>query len=266
MNFKNIRIVFLFAVIMSAVFLYPRNPNENQIVGRMASSIDNVKFYGFDTNITFRNSGYRADRYLDIIMTINGVGRIDIKNKIAKLAADVNISSNDFGSKPYSEKRMEMYIVNDTIYTIPFGAWVKNNVQPSRNIWSNQTQIKQQLDIVKNAELNITGEDAINGVMAYHIDVKPDKKKIIEYIFKNSGAVSEVNYEHIENLTGAISTIKMDLWISKNEYLPLRSVVYIETRINNITSDMMVVTNFYDYNKESRIELPDLSNAVDIRG
>ena len=265
MDVKYILMVFLLGIVMFVVFLYTENPSEDQIMSRMASSVDDVSFYGFDINITLKNTGYRADRYLDIKMIINGIGRVDIKNKIAKFTTDVDVSSNDLKSRSYSEKGIDVYVVNDTIYTLPFGMWIKNKVQPESNLWNNQTHIRQQVDIMKNSKIKLIGGELINGVMTYHLDIEPDRNTLVEYVLKSGGTVSELNYERIGNLTNIITALNMDLWVSKIDYLPVKSVVYIETYTNNITADMTVVTDFYDYNKKSGIELPDLSNAVEIR-
>lgn len=145
------------------------------------------------------------------------------------------------------------YVINDTMYVELQGNWRSRNIS-ERNIWSND-RLNRQKRILENAEVELQGNETINGVETYVIKVEPDRQQLINVLENQPGQLpgSSVDPNDIESVT-------YRFYITHDTKLPKRVELDMTIESRGITVDETVVITVDDYNTETDIQLPEEAN------
>lgn len=186
-------------------------------------------------------------------------GKIDRSNR--KLGMKGNIESEMMGMKmdmPY-----ESYIVDDTIYTKSMDMWMKMDIY--EDIWTEQDQIAQIVELVESGEIERQPDQEIGGVGFYVVTVNPDINKLVELALQGQ----EEALETVENLEESIKEYSSTLWINKDTWVVEKSktdmLMKIETEEESIEMSTSLLVRIDDINQPIDIDLPDAaSEAIDM--
>lgn len=244
--------------------------NAEAIRDKTIEALDKVESYKFDVNTYMKTSGFMDGELKSTIMRTATYGETDLKNK--RMHSTMTMSATDLNNTN-SSVRIEMYLIDDVMYmlmNVP-GApenWVKQNLDSSVKVWEMQNQVEQQIEVMSGAEVRLLGEDSLNGVDCYVIEVKPDLRNLLAYVLKKQEPESKmaaIEDERMDELMRRIEYMQIKEWVSKDEYLPMKSVVEMRTNVENVTTEMTITINTYDFNRQLDLALPEAAaNANEI--
>lgn len=206
---------------------------------KFLESSNSMKSYSFDSITTAESSGMK----FDIPMS----GKVDIPNKKAYISTEM------LGMKT------EMYMINDTVYMKNMEIWTKISEKAEfEDKWKQSNQYNANIELLRDAKAEITGEEDIRGEKCYVLKVTPDVKKFFRQIMSQSGEVNEKELEEVEK---SITEMSVKFWISeKTRYIAKTDMLMkmnIDVTGTKMDVNMRMVMNIYDYNKPMAIEPPE---------
>jgi len=196
-------------------------------------------------------------------------GSMNIKETEIALTMDANMDVPETGKQTMST---EMYIVDGWMYIkveapVVGEQWIKSKLDS--NMWAQQNQLAQQIELLKNAiEINSAGNETINGISCYVLEVNPNMATLMDFISSQMGQEAGVDLPENTDLSKMFKSITVKEWISRDSYLPvkvdMKMVLEISAEdlgettedIDKMTMDMSMVIEYFDYNKPVLIVLP----------
>ncbi len=207
-----------------------------------------------ETNETLRN------------MTIEtrsvGDGVLNVTSRTMKMNMTTITNSEEAG-KIVSD--IEMYMVNDTLYTNIDGNWTRMP-EMHEEMWD-QSQAIIQVELLNASEIELIGSDEVDGEDAYKVKVIPDMETYTAIVNQQMGSIPLSTLNITEVLEG--SEMNWTICISKESHLPLKNQFEL-----TLTADIMDLsvggvgeieigiksnsTGFYSrYNEPVDIEVPE---------
>lgn len=174
-------------------------------------------------------------------------GDVDGRNRKMHVTAEV-VSGNSTSSS-------EQYIIGGKQYVkIPMFGWIMN--ETGEEFWDEKTYSKLQPN---SSGMNpvLVGEEAINGVDCYVLDLNMSSLEAFEAVMQQSGSAEGIR---------EIKAARMREWIAKDSFLLMRS----ETKADIVGTGMEAYINttidFSGYDKAMSIQLPaEAEKALDIK-
>ena len=174
----------------------------------------------------------------------------------------------------------EVYVVGQWAYasTSVTGSskmWIKTQLTPE--YWQSQNQLQAQTEFLRSA-VTVTklGNETIDGVECYVLDIKPDLAAITEYMKTHTSSGTGFDYSNVD-FAKVFKTYDVKEWVAKDTYLLKKSEMNIEmgfseqdmvpssTGSTNMTMLMKATVNYYGYNEPVTITLPpDAAGAKEI--
>lgn len=206
---------------------------------KVLESSKEVKSYAFDGLMSVESQGMK----FDVPMS----GKVDTQNKKSY------ISTKMMGID------MEVYVLGNTAYTKSMGAWMKvTEKSGTEGQWKQSNQYEGNLELFKDAKVEITGEEDVKGEKCYSLKITPDTKKAIERMMQQSGEVSE---EQIKMFGESVKEMVVKFWVSKKTYYVMKSEITmklsVESQGQKMDMNMSMIMNMYDYNKPVEIQIPE---------
>jgi hypothetical protein len=201
-------------------------------------------------------------------MVGDGTGVIDMANKEMQMTMNMTVDIPEQGEQ---EMATEVYLVGGWIYTsvdIPeIGEqWMK--MEFSEEIWQQQSQIEQQIELLKTAvEVKYSGSEAVNGTDCYVFEVVPSMEALGELLSQQAPGMGGMDFGQL-NLADLIKEMSVKEWIARDSYRVMKTEVDMrmevrpadvdatEADFEKMTMDMNIVQRLYDYNQPVSITLP----------
>ncbi|MCK4492309.1 MAG: hypothetical protein KAU03_06770 [Candidatus Altiarchaeales archaeon] len=221
-------------VILSGEYITPGQGalSAEQVRDRVVDASDSVSSYRFRMDLIWKRKT-EGDA-----LEVESNGSVDLQSKRMHILEDDG------------NRIQEIYLINDTLYTSMFGEWMKEVVPGGQHIVvypNGQYVIRYQTEMIKNADVELTGEEKVDGVDCYVLSVSPDMVKAL------SLDALGLREDEVRDVLNGIESVTLTDWVSKDDCLIRKSrmkVVEVDGRWTDTT------TVFYEYNKHPDIELP----------
>jgi len=228
-----------------------------QIRDKSIDAMQTVKSYAFDIDmdITAKMKGKTTWMGIsEMNFRTSGSGKVDMNQR--KMYSKMAVDFLDM------KMEIEQYVIGNMQYMeMPMFGWVKN--ETTEEIWS-QEYVHMESEIMRNSPVVLVGTEMLNDKECYVLDINPRIDDILKLISKQY--LSASSSTDIEETKKSLKSLKMREWIDKNTFLVSRIVIDMETEDENMTMNMSITMDMYDYNKPMSIELPDeAKNAKDIK-
>ncbi len=157
---------------------------------------------------------------VDIGMSMSS--KFDSKNKKSYTAAAVSMGG--------IEQTTESYIIGNMSYSKmsnPYGGddlWVKTAA--GYDMWGLDNISADEMITLVGGE--VIGSEVVNGKETYKVSVTPKVDKIVDYILRgqdlsSAGVTGAQMDEIIGQLTNAIKSVDIKVWVLKDSYLPIKA-------------------------------------------
>lgn len=206
-------------------------------------------------------------------MTISGVGSgvVDSANQTMHMTMDMVTTVPGEGE---IEMPVEYYLVDGWMYMsvqVPEQGeqWMK--FQMPEGMWEQQSQVQQQIDMLRDAEeVNYLGSEEVGGVACHVVEIVPDMESLQEMIAQLQGQMGGL--EGID--LSAMDLSQMMKSMSMTQYIAEDSLLFIKTEqrivieiipeqlgiaegeFERITEEVSTTMVFRDYDEPATIQLP----------
>jgi hypothetical protein len=238
-------------------------PSAQEVIDGVIEAQDDIRTYEFEMDMTLEISS--AALINDFIMTESFSGALDLNKR--EMRMDSTINSPD-------EMREVMYLIDDMIYEMeefsseefwhpPYEASEEDWGQMSGYI-VHESQINQQLEFLKTAQVDIIGTDRVKGVNCYVLQLMPDLNQLWSFVIQNPVVeymwyLQETPTEAI--LQGIFSNISVRQWVAKDTYFLTKAEIYMTLdwteEEGEVTWPMTINLLVYNHNQPLNIVVPD---------
>ncbi len=269
-------------------------PSAEEIINRAISALDDLETYQFDAEMTMEMTIEAEGETGRFTAGAECSGAMDVTN--SEMMIDMNIDmagTGEFGEDMNITARMEMYLVDDTMYAkidMPFplngglgSGWVKFKIpEDLREQITTSNQMESLTEMLELVEFEVTGTQKIDGAACYVLEFTPDPDALWELIVRQIQQTVEeepedTELEFLRNMLDTIADgISVKLWISKDTYFLTRVEYDIALDIapedlgmpeeeGKVTADMAMSFDIYEINEPVSIELPpEAEDAVEM--
>jgi hypothetical protein len=214
--------------------------------------------YSYSTAFNAVASGYVKGAKIEFKSSMEGSGVIDLKKRFMYTPVSVKVDGSSDQNPIKIRSNMEMYVVNNTLYTKFGEGWIKQEL--NEDTWK-RTQLNGQTSVVKNASVKLSIIEDYKGKSAYVLEYKPGKKELTDYLVGVTGNAPLVN---VDLANPVIMDYNITEWISTESYLPLKTLNKFTIVSGGISTNISILTEYYDYGKVINEKLPEgFSNAVE---
>jgi hypothetical protein len=236
-----------------------------------STTIDTASFEIY-TEFTVAVIGGRQPGIVTVAQDTTGY----VNNVSREMEFTMNIAT-DIPGTDKGNTSLEMYFVDKWAYMKtdipPLGEqWIK--MELSDELWAEQSQLAQQAEFLKTAAgITLAGNDSVNGVDCYILDIIPDMEMLAHWVLSQSDPQQSGIEISEQDFAGRIKTVSQKEWVAKDSFLPMREDfdVYIEllpedfsnpvSGLEKTTMDISTQVLYFDYGKIVPVELPP--EAVD---
>ncbi|MFC1801289.1 DUF6612 family protein [Nanoarchaeota archaeon] len=235
-----------------------------EIQNKMVEANSNVDTYTVDMDMKLDMTMELFGSEMEIGTDMDATGAVDRPNKAMFLEGIMNLEM--WGMK--EEMDMEIYIIDDYLYTQSMGYWSKEEL--TEDIWSEQDQIEQAIELINSGTIErLDDEDNY-----YVIKVDPDLQVLAEQVLQQQDQ-SDFFSEDMD-FEDMIKEYTAVIWINKDSFVIEKSLISVkmvmtpensgETELEgNLGMDMTVRVEISNINQEVDITLPKAAkDAVDM--
>jgi len=263
-------VVLSLALALSFTFVgcggLPQEEIDQIIASATTSQFDTVSFamhMPMEVSVTSGSATASMSVTLDIT---NGV--MDVANEEIYYETDMLMDVPLTGEQ---EVAGDVYIVDGWMYTRTdfFGLgeqWVK--MEANEETWQQQDPLSGQLEFLAAAvEVNYLRTETVNGVECYLFEVVPDMEALGELLTEETAGMGMMDFSQFD-LAEFYTDLSVIEWIAIDSSLLMRVEIHLalemsaseaglgEGEVGSMTTEVLMVVNFYDYNEPVSIELP----------
>jgi hypothetical protein len=193
-------------------------------------------------------------------MVMGITGDIDLHTKSMYMNETLTMSMAIAGSPENDNMNTQMYILNNSIYigtNMMSGnmTWYKTSLTDT--IWTHeQSALLQYKDLLKDAvQINVVGEENVNGVDCWKVDVRPDMQKILNW-YQTTLAGDSGNLSSGMDLSKLFKNVKITEWIAKDTFYPIKVDMTMSMDIEGVVANVQMTTSQSNFNQPVTITLP----------
>jgi hypothetical protein len=248
-------------------------------IDRIVTNVTTAKYdtVKLDMDISMAMTLEGGDEPGEIAMVGDGTGVIDMASEEMHMAMNMSMDIPELGEQ---EMGTEVYLVGEWMYTsvnvLEMGEqWIKMKL--SEEIWQQQSQIKQQIELLKTAvTVDYLGSEVVNGTDCYVFEVVPTVEALGELLSQQAYGMGGMDLGQL-NLADLFKEMSIKYFIAKDSYQVTKAEVAAvmemrpadvgatEADFEKMTIDMNTGTRFYDYNQPVSIDLPEAAlDAVEM--
>ena len=206
-----------------------------------------------------------------------GTGVTDSPNRQMHMVMNMTITA---AGEDAIDMPVEYFLVDGWMYinmTVPGEGeqWLK--MQMPDDMWEEQNQAQQQIDMLRTAEeVNFLGFEEVNGVDCYVVEVVPDLATLQQMMSEMQGQLSQFGDIDLSamDLGQMLKQVSVTQYVAMDSYLFMRTDQHMvmevtpeamglpEGEFDRITEDVTTVMVFRDYNEPVTIQLPQAALAA----
>jgi hypothetical protein len=206
-----------------------------------------VSSYFYTMAVSTRTEGFIGNSTVNISSSTVGNVSIDIDRRLMYSPVSIHVRGSSEGEPISIESTVEMYVLNNTLYTLSEGMWAKQALE--EDAWGN-TQLEQEEKVVEGADVRLAGVETVRGEEAYVLEFRPDVNAIMEYSVDVAGDMPSLEDED------RIEDYGIKEWVSTESLLPQKSVTEFTMVSGDVKTLMKITVEYYDYNKPLILDLP----------
>ena len=250
-----------------------------EVVAKVMAAQQDIKTAEYDMDMVMDMTVEAEGESFTMDMVMSMDYAIDIEER--ELQADITMDVEMVGEEGLGIG-MEMYVVDDTMYMMMeypgMGEmWMKSEMPAE--MWTQMNQIEPQLELLKTADVKISGSEKVNGVDCYVVELTElDIEQLWELAMQQGSLtgqemIPEINTDLIEEIFRDFS---MKQWIAKDTFLLAKAVIIMSMELTpeamgvpgeegSVEMDMTMIMVATGYNQPVSIELPAAAaNAQDM--
>ncbi len=275
---KIISVISLMSVMaLSVSACAVSSPAAQEIVSGVIESLNDIKTYQFDTDMTLDMAVQAEGEVFEVTMVMDGSGSFDVQNR--QMGMDMTMSVAVLGEAEI-EMGLEMYLIEDMMYMmmdVPLmgSMWTKSNV-PS-GYWEEMNQVEPQIELLGAAQVEVIGSEMVGGVDCYVLQLTPDMEQLWQYVMQQAEATGEEMPEVAEgSLEEIFHSFSVKQWVAKETYLLIKAEIDMAVELTpeamgfpgeEGVMTMDITTGFlaYNYNQPLSIQLPaEAESAMEV--
>lgn len=254
--------ITLISIALVCVLLFSgceKQISKEELIKNVLASAQSIKTYKTDSDIKMNMDISIFGSRQSVAMEMTLKGSVDLENR--KIVFDVKSKAAG------KEQKFTTYFLDNVAYMQAQGQWLKQTAKA--NAFATQNQYKDIIDLLQDSQIEILGQENVDGKSNYVINIIPDKKKLFEKSFKplEQGA-QKPQLPQGPNVDELVKDFTVKFWIQEDSFLVSKSMIRILIEPKNQTSikmDMTMNTKIYEHNKPIIIELPEeAKKAVEI--
>lgn len=231
------KLLLLWALVVVALSgCVEEKPSPEELKAMMIDSVEKMETAAFAVDADQAIKLVNPQETNKSLRTINfetrsvGEGAMNLSARTMKMTMTTTTSTDDVKDVV---TEMEMYMINDTMYTKVDGNWTRMPGMPEET-WDQQNQVKNQAELLNASEIEFIGSEKVDGVDAYKVKVVPDMETFAMILSQQVGSVPLYAMNVTEIFEGG--EMEWTAWIAKDSGLPLKNLIMLDL---TITSEMM---------------------------
>jgi outer membrane lipoprotein-sorting protein len=242
-------------------------PSAQEIVDGVSESLDNIKTFQFDMDMTMDMSGESDVELLEIAVVMDANAAVDVENGQMRMDMTLDMALPGEGEMGVG---MEYYLINDVMYMFMEAPemdpmWMKSEV-PAES-WGLIDQTESQIELLKTAEFKVIGSEKVKGVDCYVLALTPDMEQLWQTIMQQAAVGGEELLPDVpeEFFQEMFRSFSVKQWIAKDTYYLTKVEIdmameltaeAIKVEEGDMSIDIIMTLFIYDYNKPISVVLP----------
>jgi hypothetical protein len=228
-----------------------------ELIERVLSNAAEQKTARYEMSMVYNMSGDVEGEYGEMDVSVELDGMFDMRDR--KMHLDITSSTTTRADTQTEEtRRVREYIFGDIAYigmVSPAGntEWVKGDV--SEDFWELQNYVNQQVELLRDAEVEILGTEKVSGISCYVAEISPNMNKILELM--RTQLEQALPLEITED---SVSNYSLKGWFAKDTFYTMRSLQEFDFTFDlgedQLVAHYVIDVLIYDHNKPVSIELP----------
>ncbi|MFH1789169.1 MAG: hypothetical protein ABH834_07295 [Candidatus Altiarchaeota archaeon] len=251
-------VVLLFVFSLGFFMFHGADASAEEIKAGVLAAVDGVDTYRFSTDVKVGVDGQVEGVSVSKLDVIEGSGAVDVSGR--RMLFDVNVKSTP--SVGGVGQSMKVYFVGDRVFFQSGDSIVVESISDSDVIWGERTQLKQQAQILSRSSVRLVGEESVDGVDAYVLELSPGREDLVRYIAGQAsvgGAPLEVSDSRVSDLTGMVDETSISMWVGKADFLPVKFRLYMRLSSGDIVRVTDIVMYTWGYGENVDIVSPSIS-------
>ena len=252
-----------------------------QIVADAAIATEGVDTTRFDMNMLMVMDMIAEGEPVRMTIGVDGTGAVDNTGREMRMIMDMDMDIPELGEQ---EMATDVYVVGGWMYMkldVPVigEQWMKMAL--TEEIWQSQSQVDPQIELLVSAtEVRLLGSENIRGVPCYVVEIVPEMGILGNLLSQQQGMTGMEGIDLGQlNLADLFKEMSVKVWIAEDSHFLAKSEINVlievsagdvggaEGDFEEITLDMTVGMELYDYNQGVSIELPEAAlQAVEMPG
>ncbi len=260
-----VAVVVIAAAASAYYFLAPPEVSAEQIKSWALTSAEEVNTYKFEMSMEASITGTGQAGTQSYTIQAWSTGEVDVENK--KMKMEFTMQTPPMGAAKEEEVSMELYIVEDYVYTYVDGQWFKTELP--EDAWGQKSPLEGQVSLLEASNVKRLPDEAVDGVDCYVLEIQPDLEKLWEVLSSQPG-MEEAPSIPIEQLKQVVKGFTVKEWIDKQTHLPRKVLMSMNMEfdlgmLGSMSIDMDFSMKFFGYNEPVTIELPpEAIEAVEV--
>ena len=252
-------------------------PPAQEIVDGVIESLDNIKTYQFDMDVTIDMAGEDEGEAFEGTIAMDYSGAVDVENR--QMRMKMTYRSIAKTGQPEREMETEMYLIGDMMYMmmeIPeMGPmWIKSEMP--EGTWEEMNQVEPQIELLEAAQVEVIGSERVGGIDCYVLEVTPDMEQLWQLAMQQAESTGEMPAVAEEFIQEMFRSFSMKQWVAKDTYFLTRAEIDMAVELTPeamgfpgeegvMTMDIAMDLLVYDYNQPVSIELPpEAEEAIEV--
>lgn len=216
-----------------------------EIQQKLVEANSNIKSYEMQMQMDMTMDVEEEGKSESVAADMSYTGAVDVEAKkmmmigVMKMMIDGQEMSVD----------TEMYMDGAYIYMKTMGQWMK--MQFNEQVWDQQNQVEQMVEIVETGDLKRLPDESINGKSHYVVEVTPDMETLLELVSQNNQQM-EMFPEGFD-VTKFIDSYKVKYYVEKSSFIIMRQEI-----------DMVMSFNSLDLVGQMGTEIPEGEEVPDM--
>ena len=286
-------VVMLVVMSFSFVACEEELPTPEEVIEKLAKAHTDVKSYEMEGNMDMKMvlDIPEEEMSMGIPMEINAAVDInaafDGANEEMMTAMDIDI---DMSGEATMKMAMEMYLVDGWMYMMMdmpmmIPQWKKTEMSYSEVLekMENIDFTEMQVELLKSSDIMVAGEEKVDDVECYTIEVSPDMSKLLEILIQQSQLTGDSMFdmpvddfdEMMANIDDMIKSVSAKYWIAKDTYYIVKGDIAfimemtpeamgVPDEEGSISMDVTMFMRLFNYDKPVSIVLPtEAEDAVE---
>jgi outer membrane lipoprotein-sorting protein len=268
-------------------------PTPEEVIEKLVKAHTDVKSYEMEGNMDMKMVLDIPEEEMSIGIPMDINAAVDINaafdgaNEEMVTVMDIDI---DMSGEATMKMAMEMYLVDGWMYMMmdmPMMSpqWKKTEMSYSEVLEKMESIdfTEMQVELLKSSDIMVAGEEKVDDVECYTIEVSPDMSKLLEILIQQSQLTGDSMFdmpvddfdEMMANIDDMIKSVSAKYWIAKDTYYIVKGDVAfimemtpeamgVPDEEGSISMDVTMFMRLFNYDKPVSIVLPtEAEDAVE---